>query len=65
MRFADELLEEGLDEGLEDEAARLDAEFILMTGELRALLACLEEAFLQSEAPADLAALAAESDPPF
>ncbi len=68
LRFADELLEEGLDEGLEDEAARLDAEFILMTGELRALLACLEEAFLQAEAPADLAApaaLAAESDPPF
>ena len=65
LRFADELLEEGLDVGLEDEAARLDAEFILMTGELRALLASLEEAFLLAEAPADLAALAAESDPPF
>lgn len=68
LRFADELLEEGLDAGQEDEAVRLDAEFILMTGELRALLACLEEAFLQAEAPADLAAsaaLAAESDLPF
>lgn len=66
LRFADELLEEGLDEGLEDEAARLDAEFILMTGELRALLACLEAAFLPEEAPAaKAAALAAESDPPF
>jgi recombination associated protein RdgC len=62
LRFSDELLEEGMDEGLEDEAARLDAEFILMTGELRALLDCLEEAFLPTEAAA---APAAESDPPF
>jgi recombination associated protein RdgC len=62
LRFADELLEEGMDAGLEDEAARLDAEFILMTGELRALLACLEEAFLPAEAAA---APAAASDPPF
>jgi DNA recombination-dependent growth factor C len=51
-----------MDAGLEDEAARLDAEFILMTGELRALLACLEEAFLPAEAAA---APAAASDPPF
>jgi len=70
LRFADELLEEGMDEGLEDEAARLDAEFILMTGELRALLACLAEAFLPAAAPvataaAKAAAPAAESDPPF
>lgn len=45
LRFADELLEAGLDQGLEDEAARLDAEFILMTGELRALLERLAEVF--------------------
>jgi len=49
LRFADDLLEEGLDGDLEDEVARLDAEFVLMTGELRGLLACLEEAFGLSE----------------
>lgn len=48
LRFSDELLEAGLDQGLEDEAARLDAEFILMTGELRGLLERLEEVFALS-----------------
>ena len=69
LRFADELIEEGIDQGLEEEATRLDAEFILMTGELRPLLACLEAVFLPTDAPAAMAtataASAAESDPPF
>jgi len=51
LRFADDLLEEGLDGDLEDEEARLDAEFILMTGEIRGLLACLEQAFALNEPP--------------
>jgi len=45
LRFADELIDE-LDTGdAEDEGARLDAELMLLSGELRALLAGLAEAF--------------------
>jgi len=45
LQFADELLDE-LDTGdAEDEAARLDAELMLLSGELRPLLAYLAEEF--------------------
>lgn len=45
LRFADELLDE-LDTGdAEDEGARLDAELMLLSGELRALLAYLSAEF--------------------
>jgi recombination associated protein RdgC len=46
LRFADELIEEGVGEGLEDDAARFDAEFVIMTHELHSLLQWLEEVFV-------------------
>jgi recombination associated protein RdgC len=46
LRFADELVEEVQD--VEDEAARLDAEFAIMSLELRALIARLDELFEMS-----------------
>lgn len=46
LRFADELIDQALDDGdSDDEQARLDAEFVLMSGELRALLAVLRTEF--------------------
>jgi recombination associated protein RdgC len=49
LRLADSLFE-GLDDG-EDPAARMDAEFAIMTGELRALIGRLTDLFaLESEA---------------
>jgi recombination associated protein RdgC len=45
LRFADELIQDGMDEGLEDEAARLDAEFVIMSHELGGLLERLGELF--------------------
>lgn len=45
LRFADELIEEAVDPDLEDDAARFDAEFILMTHELRGLLERLDSLF--------------------
>jgi recombination associated protein RdgC len=45
LRFADELIDEAVDDGLDDEAARFDAEFVMMTGELRGLLQQVEELF--------------------
>jgi recombination associated protein RdgC len=41
LRFSDELIEDAVDDGSEDEQARLDAEFLIMAGELRGLLAAL------------------------
>jgi recombination associated protein RdgC len=45
LRFADELIKDAMNEGLEDEAARLDAEFVIMSHELRGLLERLDELF--------------------
>jgi len=45
LRFADELIEEAIDDDAEDETARLDAELTLLTGELRGLLAALVTTF--------------------
>ena len=45
LRFADDLIDESIDDGLEDEAARFDAEFVIMTHELRGLLERIEELF--------------------
>jgi recombination associated protein RdgC len=45
LRFADELIEDAVDEGNEDENARLDAELTIMTGELRKLLERLTSEF--------------------
>lgn len=45
LRFADELIEEAIDDDAEDEAARLDAELTLLSGELRALFAALVSTF--------------------
>lgn len=45
LRFADDLIDEEVDADLEDEAARFDAEFIIMTHEFRGLLERLEELF--------------------
>lgn len=45
LRFADDLIDEAVDNELEDEAARFDAEFVIMTHELRGLLARIEELF--------------------
>lgn len=49
LRFSDELIEEALDDDAEDEQARLDAEFIIMAGELRGLLAALSAEFAPAE----------------
>jgi recombination associated protein RdgC len=49
LRFSDELIDDALDDNVEDEQARLDAEFIIMAGELRSLLEALSGEF----APAD------------
>ncbi len=38
LRFADELIDEAIDSDSEDETARLDAEMVIMTSELRSLL---------------------------
>ena len=46
LRFADALLDEAQEE--EDEAARLDAEFAIMSLGLRALIARLDELFEMS-----------------
>jgi recombination associated protein RdgC len=45
LRFADELIEEAIDDDAEDETARLDAELTLLTGELRGLLSALVTTF--------------------
>ena len=45
LRFADALLDEAVDPELEDEVARLDAEFVIMTHELRGLLDGLSSLF--------------------
>lgn len=45
IKFADELVEEAADSGGDDAAARLDADFTLMSMELRRLLARLIEVF--------------------
>jgi len=45
LRFADDLIDEAVDDGLEDEAARFDAEFVIMTRELRGLLERVEALF--------------------
>jgi recombination associated protein RdgC len=49
LRFADELIEEAVVDGLEDEAARFDAEFVIMTSELRGLCDRVDELFGLSE----------------
>jgi recombination associated protein RdgC len=57
LRFADELIEEAMEEGREDEAARLDAELVIMSGELRGMLERLDEVFgLSAAEPAEKAA---------
>ncbi|MEA3278075.1 MAG: recombination-associated protein RdgC [Pseudomonadota bacterium] len=45
LRFADELLEDAVEPGVEDEAARFDAEFAIMSLELRELLERLQSLF--------------------
>jgi recombination associated protein RdgC len=45
LRFADDLIEEAVDPQLEDEAARFDAEFAIMTHELGGLLERLDSIF--------------------
>ncbi|MBK5970924.1 MULTISPECIES: recombination-associated protein RdgC [Thiorhodovibrio] len=50
LRFSDELIEEALDDNAEDDQARLDAEFIIMAGELRSLLEALSGEFAPAEA---------------
>jgi recombination associated protein RdgC len=45
LRFADALIEEAAEPGLEDEAARFDAEFAIMALELRGLLARMGDLF--------------------
>lgn len=45
LRFADELIEEAAEPGIEDEAARFDAEFAIMALELRGLLARMTDIF--------------------
>jgi recombination associated protein RdgC len=45
LRFADALIDEAIEPEIEDEVARFDAEFAMMTLEMRGLLACLGDAF--------------------
>jgi recombination associated protein RdgC len=45
VRFADALIDEAIEPDIEDEVARLDAEFAIMALEMRELLARLEETF--------------------
>ncbi len=45
LRFADELIEEAIDADIEDEAARFDAEFAIMTLQLRELIERLDVLF--------------------
>jgi recombination associated protein RdgC len=45
LRFSDEIQEEAADQGAEDEQARFDADFVIMSGELSAFLPALAEAF--------------------
>lgn len=52
LRFSDELIEDALEDGTEDQQARLDAEFIIMAGELRTLLAALTDEFAPAQTSA-------------
>ncbi len=45
LRFDTELIDEALDENIEDDSARLDTEFTLLTAELRTLLSALIDTF--------------------
>ncbi|WPL16360.1 Recombination-associated protein RdgC [Thiorhodovibrio winogradskyi] len=49
LQFSDELIDDALEGDAEDEQVRLDAEFIIMAGELRALLAALSAEFAPAE----------------
>ncbi len=53
LRFADELIEEAIDDDAEDETARLNAELTLLSGELRDLLAALVTIFQVPESTAE------------